>query len=116
MVLQPPLQLQDWFGDRGCALVVQYQPTSAADSTQQRQLNRVTHPYRKLTKGLFSQSDLPGAGKNIGRWLLPLALLENEDAKAYAAPIASILRAEPLVSCPGEIVSMHISKSAMQVV
>jgi hypothetical protein len=28
---------------------------------------------------------------------LPLALLENEDAKAYAAPIASILRAEPLV-------------------
>jgi hypothetical protein len=30
-LIKPSLQLRDWLGDRGCAFIVQYQPTSAAD-------------------------------------------------------------------------------------
>jgi hypothetical protein len=47
-LIKPSLQLHDRLGDRGCAFAVQYQPTLAADSTQQGQLNRVTHPCAKL--------------------------------------------------------------------
>jgi hypothetical protein len=30
-LIKPSLQLHDWLGDTGCAFIVQYQPTSAAD-------------------------------------------------------------------------------------
>jgi hypothetical protein len=30
-LIKPSLQLHDWLGDRGCAFIVQYQPTSTAD-------------------------------------------------------------------------------------
>jgi hypothetical protein len=32
-LIKPSLQLHDWLGDTGCAFIVQYQPTSAADRT-----------------------------------------------------------------------------------
>jgi hypothetical protein len=32
-LIKPSLQLRDWLGDTGCAFIVQYQPTSAADRT-----------------------------------------------------------------------------------
>jgi hypothetical protein len=30
-LIQLALQVHDWLGDRGCAFVLQYQPSSAAD-------------------------------------------------------------------------------------
>jgi hypothetical protein len=48
-LLKLALQLRDWFGNRRSSLVPQYQPSLAADSTEQGQLKGVTHVCRKRT-------------------------------------------------------------------
>jgi len=52
---------------------------------------------RGAFKNVLNQSALPGAGQNLGRWLLPVVLLDGDAANAYGMPIAKMLRSEPAV-------------------
>jgi len=46
---------------------------------------------------LCSNSKLRGAGSNLGRWLIPVILLDTASARSYAEDIKSLAQSDPAV-------------------